>query len=293
MKILVLGGTRYFGISMVEELIRQGHDITIATRQLTKDSFGDAVRRIRVERTDPVSVAQALQGKKYDVVYDKIAYCSNDIKFVMDAIDCDKYIYMSSASVYEPKKINTNEDDFDGVTKELVWCSRSDFPYDEIKRQAECALWQIYPDRSWTAVRYPFVIGKNDYTERLRFYVEHTMKSVPMKIDNLENQMGYIRSDEAGKFLAYLADKSLCGAVNGSAHGTISLKEIIHYVENRTNTKAVIAADGDDAPYNGEPEYSLNTAKAEKLGFKFSNLNDWIFDLLDYYIDLVSGTLQQ
>lgn len=37
MKILVLGGTRYFGISMVEELIRQGHDVTIATRQRTED----------------------------------------------------------------------------------------------------------------------------------------------------------------------------------------------------------------------------------------------------------------
>ena len=291
MKILIFGGTRYFGISMVKELIRQGHDITIATRQLTKDSFGDAVQRICVERTDPVSVTQALQGKKYDIVYDKIAYCSNDIKYVMDAIDCEKYIYMSSASIYESKKINTREDDFDGITKELVWCSRSDFPYDEIKRLAECALWQIYPNRNWTAVRYPFVIGKNDYTERLLFYVEHTMKSIPMNIDNLENQMGYIRSDEAGKFLAFLADKNFSGAVNGSAHGTISLNEIIHYVENKTNTKAIITAGGDDAPYNGEPEYSLNTVKAENLGFKFSNLNDWIFDLLDYYINKVNDTM--
>lgn len=292
MKILVLGGTRYFGISMVEELIRQGHDITIATRQLTKDSFGDAVQRICVERTDPVTLEQALQGKKYDVIYDKIAYCSNDIKYVMDAIDCEKYIYMSSASIYQPKKINTSEDDFDGITKELVWCSRSDFPYDEIKRQAEYALWQVYPHRLWTAVRYPVVIGKNDYTGRLLFYVEHTMKSIPMNIDNLEFQMGYIRSDEAGKFLAFLADKNLGGAVNGSAHGTISLNEIIHYVENKAGTKAVITADGDAAPYNGEPEYSLDTAKAENLGFKFSNLNDWIFDLLDYYIDKVNDIIQ-
>ena len=287
MKILVLGGTRYFGISMVEELIRQGHDITIATRQHTKDGFGEAVRRIQVDRTDPVSMINALQGKQYDVVYDKIAYCSNDIKNVMEVINCEKYIYMSSASVYEPKKMNTREDDFDGKTKELVWCSRSDFPYDEIKRQAECALWQTYSDRRWIAVRYPFVIGQDDYTERLLFYVEHTMKSIAMNIDNLESQMGYIRSDEAGKFLAFLADKNFCGAVNGSAHGTISLREIIQYVENRTNTKAVIAADGDAAPYNGEPEYSLDIARAEESGFRFSNLNDWIFDLLDYYIHQV------
>lgn len=287
MKILVLGGTRYFGISMVKELIGQGHDVTIATRQMTKDNFGDFVKRIQIERTDPVQMEQALKGKHYDVVYDKIAYCSNDIKYAMDVLDCDKYIYMSSTSVYEPKKMNTKEEDFEGTGKELIWCNRFDFPYDEIKRQAECALWQQYSDRNWIAVRYPFVIGKDDYTERLLFYVEHTMKAIPMNIDNPDFQMSYIRSDEAGKFMAFLADKNIHGAINGSSGGTISLREVIHYVEKKTGSKAVLSETGDAAPYNGETEYSINTHKAEEAGFQFSNLKDWIYDLLDYYIELV------
>ncbi|MCH5348813.1 MAG: NAD-dependent epimerase/dehydratase family protein [Oscillospiraceae bacterium] len=289
MKILILGGTRFFGIQMTEELIRQGHEITVATRQLAKDPYGNSVSRIKIERTDPVSMENAFRDKKYDVVYDKIAYCSNDIKYAMDAINCDRYIYMSSTAVYEPKTFDTKEDDFDGRKKSLVWCARPDFPYDEIKRQAECALCQAYPDRNWTAVRYPFVIGEDDYTKRLLFYVEHTMKSIPMNIDNADRQMGYIRSDEAGKFLAFLADKNLSGAVNGSSNGTISLREIIDYVEKKTGTKTIISPDGDNAPYNGEPEYSINTDKAESLGFKFSDLKDWIFDLLDYYITQVKN----
>ena len=85
MKILVIGGTRFFGIHMVNELLAKGHDVTIAT------------------------------------------YCSNDIKYVLDVVDCDKYIHMSSTSVYEPKHINTTECDFDGVSKELVWCDRKVF----------------------------------------------------------------------------------------------------------------------------------------------------------------------
>lgn len=288
MKILVLGGTRFFGIHMVKELIRQGHDVTIATRQTKQDSFGDAVKRIQVERTDPDSMREAFKGQRFDVVYDKIAYCSNDIKYAMEAIDCDKYIYMSSTSIYEPKRLNTKEDDFDGVHKELVWCTRADFPYEEIKRQAECALWQSYSDKNWIAVRYPFAIGQDDYTERLLFYVRNVMNSVPMNIDNIDFQMSYIRSDEAGKFMAFLADKDVKGAVNGSAHGTISLREIINYVEEKTGSKALLSDDGEDAPYNGEPEYSINTEKAEALGFQFSNLKDWIYDLLDHYIELVN-----
>lgn len=287
MKILVLGGTRFFGIPMVEELIQQGHEVTIATRQTTKDNIGNAVQRIQIERTDPIQMEQALKGKHFDVVYDKIAYCSNDIKNIMDVIDCDKYIYMSSTAVYEPKKMDTKEENFDAMGKELIWCNRADFPYDEIKRQAECALWQKYDDRNWIAVRYPFVIGKDDYTKRMLFYVEHTMKSIPMKVDNQDVQMGYIRSDEAGKFMAFLADKKVQGAINGSSKGTISLREIIDYVERKTGSKAVFLDTGDEAPYNGETEYSINTDKAETLGFQFTNLKDWIYDLIDYYIKLV------
>ncbi len=288
MKILVLGGTRYFGIHMVNELLAQGHDVTIATRGKSSDEYGNRVRRIIIDRTNETSMKNALSGRQYDVVIDKIAYCSNDIKYVMEAVDCDKCIHMSSTSVYEPKHINTMESDFDGVSKELIWCDRKAFPYEEIKRQAERALWQEYSDRNWIAVRYPFAIGKDDYTKRLLFYVEHTMKSIPMNIDNLDYQMGYIRSDEAGKFMAFLVDKDIRGAINGSSEGTISLKEIIAYVENKTGTKAVIDKTGENAPYNGEPEYSINTEKAESLGFRFSVLQDWIYELIDYYIQLVN-----
>lgn len=287
MNILVIGGTRFFGIPMVNELLEQGHDITIATRGKTADPFGDKVRRIVIERTSEAGMKNVLGDMRYDVVIDKIAYCSNDIKYVMEAVDCDKYIHMSSTAVYEPKHINTVEAEFDGRAKELIWCDRSDFSYEEVKRQAECALWQKYADRNWIAVRYPFVIGKDDYTKRLLYYVEHTMKSIPMNIDHLDHQMGYIHSEEAGKFMAFLVDKDIRGAINGSSKGTISIREIIEYVEKKTGTKAVIDKTGENAPYHGEPEYSINTEKAETLGFRFSTLQDWIYELLDYYIDLI------
>lgn len=49
-KILVIGGTRFFGIHMVHELMKMGHDVTIATHGLTADSFGDKVNRIIMDR---------------------------------------------------------------------------------------------------------------------------------------------------------------------------------------------------------------------------------------------------
>ena len=39
MKILVLGGTRFFGIHMVKGLLDSGAEVTIATRGNVKDEF--------------------------------------------------------------------------------------------------------------------------------------------------------------------------------------------------------------------------------------------------------------
>lgn len=286
MKVLVIGGTRYFGIYLVNELLKQGHNVTIATRGNVIDGYGDKVSRIILERTNADSVKNALSDKFFDVVYDKISYCSNDVRYLLDVIKCNKYITMSSTSVYE-KHWDTKEDDFKPLEKKLIWCSRMDFPYDEIKRQAECALWQSYKNINAIAVRYPFVIGKDDYTKRLCFYVEYIIKGIPMYIDNIDCQMGFIRSDEAGKFMAFLVDKDYTGPINGSTCGTISIREILDYAAEKTGKEAVLSEAGEKAPYNGEPEYSINTDKAEKLGYKFSNIKDWIYGLLDYYIESV------
>lgn len=105
MKILVLGGTRFFGIPMIEELLRQGNDITIATRQHAKDNFGDKISRIKIERTDPTAMKNAFNGKKYDVVYDKIAYCSNDIRSGSRFISVPSILFESrprASFVFEP-----------------------------------------------------------------------------------------------------------------------------------------------------------------------------------------------
>ncbi|MBR2401225.1 MAG: NAD-dependent epimerase/dehydratase family protein [Lachnospiraceae bacterium] len=285
MKILVIGGTRFFGIHTVNALLKQGHDVTIATRWNTPDSYGDKVKRISVERTDAQSLKEQLGGNYYDVVIDKLAYCSKDIRNVLEVIDCGKYIHMSSTAVYNPKHMNTSEEDFDGGAGELVWCDRDAYPYDEVKRQAEYALWQQYQERNWVAVRYPFVIGQDDYTKRLAFYVEHVKKGIPMNIDNIDAQMSFIRSDEAGEFMAFLVDKDFAGAINGASAGTISIREILTYVEEKTGVKPILSERGETAPYNGEPSYSINTKKAEGLGYTFTELKGWIYELLDEYIE--------
>ncbi len=148
-------------------------------------------------------------------------------------------------------------------------------------------MFQTFANQKSVAVRYPFVIGKDDYTNRLLFYVEHTIKGLPMYVDNMDCQMGFIDSTEAGEFMAHLVDKDFTGAVNGCNTGTVSLREIIEYVEKKCGVKAMITPEGEKAPYNGEVAYSINTELAKTLGYEFNEVRSWIWELVDYYIELI------
>ncbi len=81
-KVLVLGGTRFFGKYLVQSLVDQGCDVTIATRGKTTDSFGDQVNRLIFDRTDEQSIKTTLTQETYDVIYDNIAYTSTTLRFL-------------------------------------------------------------------------------------------------------------------------------------------------------------------------------------------------------------------
>jgi len=290
MKILVVGGTQFIGVHLVTRLLAAGNEVTIATRGKAKDSFGASVGRIIIERTNSESIYNGLNGKFYDVVYDSQAYSSNEVKYLLDTVDCGKYIETSTVSVYFPNfKPSLPESDFDPHNYPLKWCNRDDFEYHEIKRQAECAMFQTYSHIPCVAVRFPLVIGEDDYTKRLYFYVEHIVKSKPMHIDNLNAKMEYIMSSEAGNFLDWLADKNFNGSINAANHGSVSLAEIIKYVENKSGANAIISENGEQSPFNGFPEYGLSLAKAERFGYTFPNLATPLYNLLDRYIEIASN----
>lgn len=281
MNILVLGGTRFVGVHLVKNLLENNNTVTVATRGITK--LPSHTNHLVVNRMDYNSMKSIFKDKIYDVVYDSLAYCSNDVKIALDNIKYKRYIMTSSMAVYNLHQ-NTVESDFQPQDKKLIWCNREDLPYNKAKQSAECAVVQIYSKQEAVLVRFPFIIGKDDYTKRLYSYVSNIVNEIPMNIDNLNSQMSFITSNEAGRFLSFLSASNITGAINGACSGAISLKEIIDYLEKKLNKKAIISKDGEIGAYNGTDSYSANTDKAMSIGFKFENLHNLIYDLLDYYI---------
>lgn len=285
-KVLVLGGTRFFGKHLVEALLQDGHNVTIATRGITEDTFGSAVKRLIVDREDKKQLVERLEDKSYDIVYDNLCYSSNAAKVICEVLrgKTKKYVMTSSMAVYEPA-IGLLEENFNPYEYAITYGDRKDFNYGEGKRLAEATVFQqaTFPV---VAVRFPVVIGENDYTKRLQLYVEHIAGREPVAVNHLDGELSFIHEEEAGQFLAWCGVESIEGPINACSNGVVSTREIIHFIEENTGIKALVQEVGDNvAPYNEVINCTLHNGKARELGFSFRELNAEIKNVLQHYIN--------
>ncbi|WP_237690811.1 hypothetical protein [Paenibacillus caui] len=167
---------------------------------------------------------------------------------------------------------------------------REQFSYDEGKRQAEAVLLQqaSFPV---AAVRFPFVVGEDDYTERLLFHVRKAAAGKAVQAFNPDARISFISSQEAAQFLFWLGRQSLSGPVNACSKGALSLQEIMNIIERATGKRTEIEhiSPGKETdpfrltPYAVQASYGMNTDKAEAAGFTFSRTEDWFPGLIQSF----------
>ncbi|WP_223589178.1 NAD-dependent epimerase/dehydratase family protein [Neobacillus bataviensis] len=284
---LILGGTQFVGKRLVQLLLDEGIEVTIATRGKTPDSFGDQVSRLKISREDAGSLHKAFQGKKWDVVFDQTCYSSQEASDTLQALSgkIRKYIFTSSQAVYDfgtkHKEENFNPLEFNPLLK-----TRGEYigyvGYQEAKRAAEAVLFQN-AEVPVTAVRFPIIIGKDDYTNRLKFHVDHVKEGKAMFIENPDLRYSFIDSEEAATFLFSMAKSDFHGGINPGSSEDISLKELVTLIEDLTSTEAILQKDGDPSPYNLPGSWSVDTSFARSLGHNFISLDQLLNRLIHYY----------
>ncbi|MFB5676128.1 NAD-dependent epimerase/dehydratase family protein [Paenibacillus terreus] len=284
-KVLVLGGTRFFGKRLVERLLQDEQcEVTIVTRGLTPDSFGGRITRLEADRTDAGSLSAALGKGEWDVVYDNICFSPNEAleasKILAGRVQ--KYILTSSLSVYDFNPHALTENMFDPYTYPLQYGDAGDFSYQEGKRLGEAVFMQeaAFPV---SAVRFPIVLGEDDYTRRLHFHIEHVRQGVPIGIPNPQALISFIRSDEAADFLYWLGQSDLTGPVNACSDGTAAIGDVISIIEEITGHKAKIVAETDEkdmSPFGIPESWYMDTTKARLAGCRFLSLAEWLPELV-------------
>ena len=170
MRVLVIGGTLFIGKSLVKRLLGEEHEVTVLHRK-PDNPFGRRVRNLAADRNDAASVKKAVNGYKFDAVYD-LAYdwkrgtTGAQVEATAKAIPgpLSRYIFMSSVAAYGDG-LNHSEDD------PLAPDSHPD-PYVRNKASSERALFRMFHESKFPVVtmRPPFVYGPGNPFYREAFF---------------------------------------------------------------------------------------------------------------------------
>src|SRR5208283_4735272 len=106
MKVLVIGGTLFIGRSLVEALVKAGHDVSVLHRK-PKHDFSRRVENLMADRNDAASLREALDGRRFEIVFDN-AYdwergtTAAQVEATVRAVGyrLQRYIFMSSVAAY-------------------------------------------------------------------------------------------------------------------------------------------------------------------------------------------------
>lgn len=283
--VLVIGGTRFFGRKLVEQLIKAGENVTIMTRGRSENPFGTKVEHLIADRSNKDELAEAVEGRFFDIVYDNICYSSNEAYEFCEVFNnkTHRLIFTSTLSTYEVDGTKKVEADFNPYTYEIKMGTSKDFTYAEGKRQAEAVFYE-YATFDVVAVRFPIVMGEDDYTRRLHYHVEHVASNQQMGFDDLDVEMSFIQATEAAEFLLWVGKIDFVGPINATASGKISMGELLQLIEEKTGERAIVTFDQeakDVSPYAVPKTWYMSNEKATALGFSFTQLHDWLPHLIE------------
>ncbi|WP_106768072.1 NAD-dependent epimerase/dehydratase family protein [Paenibacillus faecalis] len=287
-KVLVLGGTRFFGKRLVANLIDSGAEVTLLTRGNNKDDFGDNVKRLVADRKDPESLSRAIGNAEFDVVYDNICYTPEEADHAAQlfAGRIDHYVLTSTLSVYDFADHPLKEEDFDPYLYQAVPSESGEYNYKEGKRQAEAVLFSRH-DLNVTAVRFPIVLGIDDYTKRLLFHIEHALRGEAIGLPAPEALISFIHAEEAAQFLQWAGEVKFEGPVNACSNGAISVPEIMDMIKAETGKTAPLQLSAEAehmSPFGIPGDWTMDNSLAAEAGFTFWNLKEWMPELIAEYV---------
>ncbi|PAK53505.1 NAD-dependent epimerase/dehydratase family protein [Paenibacillus sp. 7541] len=282
--VLVLGGTRFFGRRLVSRLIEAGADVTILTRGVSEDPFGDKVQRLQADRTDPDALRQAVEGQQWDVVYDNICYTPEEAEQAAEifAGRTGLYVLTSTLAVYDNADHPLQEGDFDPYNYPVQTNPERKYSYKEGKRLSEAVLFGR-SNLAVAAVRFPIVLGTDDYTKRLWFHIEHAAQGEPIGLPAPDAQISFVHAEEAAACLQWIGEVKLEGPVNACSDGTVSVREIMGMIELEIGQTASLVSEAPQehqSPFGVPQDWVMSNARAAETGFTFWNVKAWMPELI-------------
>src|SRR3989442_14927399 len=104
MRALVIGGTEFISLHLVQELLRRGHEITVFNRGKRAERLPAGVQAITGDRKGHAGLRERLRGRRFDGVFD-ITYAptlGEDVAALVASLEGQPHIiFISTGRVYD------------------------------------------------------------------------------------------------------------------------------------------------------------------------------------------------
>jgi nucleoside-diphosphate-sugar epimerase len=104
MRALVMGGTEFISLHLVESLIARGHEVTVLNRGRRPERLPSGVRTIVGDRKDHAGLRRLLAGERFGGVFD-VTYAptlGEDVTALLDALSGRPHVvFVSTGRVYD------------------------------------------------------------------------------------------------------------------------------------------------------------------------------------------------
>jgi 2'-hydroxyisoflavone reductase len=240
-RALVIGGTLFMGRALVDQLLERGDDVVIMHRG-RGTPFGERVGEIRCDRNDTAAVRAALDGTRFDVVYDNVFDWQRGTtaeqvlaSATAAAKGLRRYVFTSSVAVYHPG----------GEYPEDVELVPSDWPnaYGAQKADSERALFALGRTQGVpvSTLRPAFVYGEHNPFDREAFFWDRLLAGRPVVIPGdgrATLQWVYSRDVARAAILASEKDVAICHAYNLASYPPITQVDFVRLLARIAGTDA-------------------------------------------------------
>ncbi len=311
MKILIIGGNRFFGYHIAKRLVAGGHEVALFNRGLASDDFGGAVRRIHGDRLDRRDFFAKLSREKFDVVIDMIAFTADDSQSDVETFAgrVGHFIHISTGSVYIVTRdfpCPLHEEDFNREVLPQPKMDEGWWLYGYHKRKCEEVLDEAYRQRAFpvTMLRLPIVMGERDYTLRAYSYFLRLEDGRPLILpDSGFNVFTHIYQGDVVRLVASnLLNSSAFGKAYNLAQAEIlTLRGFVQaaarilnrqpeLVEIPTDVLEASSLGTSFSPLSTRRPFVMSTDRArQELGFASTPFEAWLEKTIRWFRDEYAG----
>ncbi|HNW45125.1 MAG TPA: NAD-dependent epimerase/dehydratase family protein [Elusimicrobiales bacterium] len=307
MRILILGGTRFFGRETAIRLLQAGNEVTIFSRQAPCDGLPLDIRQARGDRTVEIDLAR-MAVEPWDAVIDNICFNAEDAQKAISVFSgrTGQYIFTSSASVYSV--LEGSSSPFRESQTELLALKsplKEKYAYAAGKYAAEAEFFKAFREKSFplAVLRPPVVIGPNDPTLRAYSYWLRLADGGPLFLPGFAFTNRFIFSKDMARAMEKLvySEAAPGRAYNVGDSRTMTLDDFVKISARIMHREARplypeyswLKENGfnfDASPFSTGGDFVLDIARAEKeLDWASTPAPVWIEESINWYLFSYTG----